>query len=379
MALLLKLCICPENILLYLHLDSFHYHLFCQYGGAIIHLSMYDSPGGRVMTGRKGVPRVVWRRQRKCGKGVYDHIPFLSVSRSLGDFWSFNPRTDRFTVSPKPDVHVYPLNPKEQKFIVIASDGLWNVMSPDEVVHFIWDYEHDEEVYSQPPRDVVKAVINEALRRWERKRLPADNIAVLIAFLSESSEDSSVCSIPQSLAPMAKIEGASEACEVSPVLKINSEVRSSPLALAVSPVESIEPSKLETKAISSSATISDGSSMEFHSITKTNSHHMDRIPPNLHRSPLISTSSSSKLSTIGKHSRAEDGSEESPWLKRTKLDTDSGCDMGFSDETTCVTSGENTDIGNLLMDEDSGKSSDDGASACLDEVTSLPNPAVVCG
>ena len=77
--------------------------------------------------------------------GEVDLIPFLSVSRSLGDFWSFNPRTKQFVVSPKPDVHVHPLNPDEQKFIVIATDGLWNVMSPKEVVEFIWDYEHDDQ------------------------------------------------------------------------------------------------------------------------------------------------------------------------------------------------------------------------------------------
>lgn len=141
--------------------------------------------GGSVMTSRKGVPRVVWRRQRKTGEDVYDSIPFLSVSRSLGDFWSYNPRTNHFTVSPKPDVHVHPLNPKEQKFVVIASDGLWNVMTPDEVVRYIWDYEHNEEVCYQP-RDVVRAVIEEALRRWQWKRQPADNIAVLIAFLTEA-------------------------------------------------------------------------------------------------------------------------------------------------------------------------------------------------
>ena len=98
------------------------------------------------MTSRRGVSRVVWRRQRKFGEdGVYDCIPFLRVSRSLGDFWSFNQRTNHFTVSPKPDVTVHPLDPKTQKFVVIASDGLWNVMTPDEVVQFIWDYENNKD------------------------------------------------------------------------------------------------------------------------------------------------------------------------------------------------------------------------------------------
>ena len=95
-------------------------------------------------------------------------------------------------VSPKPDVHyVHALNPKVQKFIVIASDGLWTVMSPKDVVEFIWDYEHEQGEKLYQPRDVMKAIIDEALIRWNNNHLWADNVAVLIAFLSE---DGSSCS-----------------------------------------------------------------------------------------------------------------------------------------------------------------------------------------
>lgn len=140
----------------------------------------------------KGVPRVVWERQRQRLRvnanpeqdKQTDRIPLLNISRSLGDFWSYNPRTQKFTVSPCPDVSVEPLNLNEQKFVVIASDGLWNVMTPNEVVSFIWDYEHDL-LCNQESKDVVRALINEALRRWKSKGLLADNIAVLIAFLSD--------------------------------------------------------------------------------------------------------------------------------------------------------------------------------------------------
>jgi hypothetical protein len=143
--------------------------------------------GGKVMISRKGVPRVVWERHREdpnSGMELVDSIPFLSVSRALGDFWSYCPSSGKFAVSPVPDVHVHPLNPTVVKFVVIASDGLWNVMSPKEVVEFIWDYEHekDDEKLHQP-RDVVKAIINEALNRWKKKMLLADNISVLIAFI----------------------------------------------------------------------------------------------------------------------------------------------------------------------------------------------------
>ena len=58
-------------------------------------------------------------------------------------------------------------------------DGLWNVMAPKDVVNFIYDYN------KSLATDVVSALIQEALSRWERKRLQADNISVLVAFLSE--------------------------------------------------------------------------------------------------------------------------------------------------------------------------------------------------
>ena len=66
-----------------------------------------------------------------------DRIPFLNISCFADDFWSFNLRTQKYTVSPEPYVEAIPLDLSTQKFLVIASDGLWNVMSPDEVVFFI--------------------------------------------------------------------------------------------------------------------------------------------------------------------------------------------------------------------------------------------------
>ena len=64
------------------------------------------------------------------------------------------PRSDEFVVSPRPDVYIHSLNAKVKMLIIIASDGLWNVMSPKEVVKFIWDYEHIPEDMLHQPRDV---------------------------------------------------------------------------------------------------------------------------------------------------------------------------------------------------------------------------------
>ena len=138
---------------------------------------------------RKGVPRVVWERKKQSDDPdkppTIDFIPFLSVSRSLGDFWSWNEGTQQFVVSPQPDVHVHSLDPSRQRFLVLASDGLWNVMSPQDAIDFVWGYETRDDEPLHQTRDVVRALIDEALYRWKKKGMFADNISVVIAFLSQ--------------------------------------------------------------------------------------------------------------------------------------------------------------------------------------------------
>ncbi len=242
------------------------------------------------MLSRKGVPRVVWQRERKVFREstdgptppvLYDTIPFLSVARSLGDFWSFSPTTNEFVVSPCPDVHILPLEPKNHKFLVLASDGLWNVMTPTEVVQFIWDYEHNEETCHQP-RDVVKAVINEALRRWKRKNLLADNISVLIAFLSE--EDTA----PNTPASSSKISIQKE--EVTPVPQPSTS----------------------------------SSLVEVHTITKVK--HRRKEPPAPRFRTTLKPCTEEEIN-LKKRKRARPEELDEFVAKRNKLDTDSGLDM----------------------------------------------------
>ena len=163
-----------------------------------IHMSQlviisYNIPlGGQVALSPKGNMRVVWERQR-LGKDEVDCLPFLSITRSLGDFWSYNFRTEQFAVSPVPDVVAHPLDLSTQKFVVVASDGLWNVMTPTEVVEFVEEYMYRNEEQKETlrkPNDVVSALIHKALDCWDKKRLLADNIAVLIAFLSQEADAS---------------------------------------------------------------------------------------------------------------------------------------------------------------------------------------------
>lgn len=63
---------------------------------------------------------------------------------NAGDLWSFNYYRSEFIVSPVPDVRVHKLTPGVDKFLIIASDGLWGVMKIDEAVKFVHNYDQDD-------------------------------------------------------------------------------------------------------------------------------------------------------------------------------------------------------------------------------------------
>ena len=67
---------------------------------------------------------------RKEKNSTTYRIDDLSVSRAFGDL------TSSKYVTHKPDIYKYKLA-KQDKFLVIACDGLWDVMSSDEVVDYV--------------------------------------------------------------------------------------------------------------------------------------------------------------------------------------------------------------------------------------------------
>lgn len=130
---------------------------------------------------KSGVNRVVWKRPRLTHNGpvrrstVIDQIPFLAVARSLGkerlaclflfpfskipvevnlttlivfyrlltgDLWSYDFYSGEFVVSPEPDTTVMTLDPKRHRYIILGSDGLWNMMPPKNAVNMC--YSHDK-------------------------------------------------------------------------------------------------------------------------------------------------------------------------------------------------------------------------------------------
>lgn len=55
-----------------------------------------------------------------------------------GDFWSYNSVTNNFAVSPEPDVSVIKLDLSTHRCLIIATDGIWNFLTPQMAVHSVW-------------------------------------------------------------------------------------------------------------------------------------------------------------------------------------------------------------------------------------------------
>lgn len=145
-----------------------------------------EASGGQVMS-KSGVQRVVWHRPRSQHKGPVrrstpiDCIPFLAVARALGDLWSYNTRHDSFVVSPEPDVEVYKLSPGKNRCLLIASDGLWNMLRPQEAISYI-----DRAPSAYETQDPSRSLVDYALWKWSARNLRADNTTAIVVWLEDA-------------------------------------------------------------------------------------------------------------------------------------------------------------------------------------------------
>ena len=111
-------------------------------------LSRIQEAGGKVVS-KSGVPRVVWYRPSGAHQGPVrrsthiDEVPFLAVARALGDLWSYNAKDDIYVVSPDPDLHVYDLSTLKDRCLILATDGVWNVVNPTMAVTSILGKNYD--------------------------------------------------------------------------------------------------------------------------------------------------------------------------------------------------------------------------------------------
>jgi serine/threonine protein phosphatase PrpC len=113
------------------------------------------------------------------GTGLYRVNGNLALSRAIGD------RSERPAVTARPDISVQALTPDDD-FLVLATDGLWDVMSTVDVVGFVQALIDEDDGELMADRDLFAAkLVEEALRRGTY-----DNVTVIIVWLDSISTGS---------------------------------------------------------------------------------------------------------------------------------------------------------------------------------------------
>ncbi|CAF0741759.1 unnamed protein product [Didymodactylos carnosus] len=184
--------------------------------------------GGNVLC-KAGVHRVVWNRpkvshshhhhhrhshhshhshrittvnsQVQSTTAEYEQIPFLAVSRALGDLWSFNSQTNLYSVSPEPELAVIEINPLKHRCLILASDGLWNMMTPEDAVEIVrsCDVKTEEMILKaedddqRPFRNPSHELVQKSLTCWRERMLRADNVTCVTVMLDQPGPPFSDC------------------------------------------------------------------------------------------------------------------------------------------------------------------------------------------
>lgn len=122
--------------------------------------------GGRVARWRKNVgPLRVWLPR--------DWLPGIAMTRSIGDTV-----VSGYGVVAEPEVSYLRLS-RGDDFIVLASDGVWEFMTSQEVVDYVGRHRRD----STPPAIAADALVKEAVRRWRRNEMVVDDTTAVVVYL----------------------------------------------------------------------------------------------------------------------------------------------------------------------------------------------------
>lgn len=107
-------------------------------------------------------------------------VPGLAMSRSLADVVAHSAG-----VSSEPDFTEYSFNPdREDLILVMASDGLWEFMSNQEVMDIAYN--------TTEPRFAVDRLISESNERWMKEEQVIDDTTVCVAFLGSFQSNASL-------------------------------------------------------------------------------------------------------------------------------------------------------------------------------------------
>ena len=109
-------------------------------------------------------PERVWLKNKE--------EPGLAMTRSLGDKTAHN-----IGVIDEPEIKKFFYDGSE-KFIVIASDGLWEYISSEQCINIVKKFYEEE----KEPKEAALELTKEAFKRWKRKGVVIDDITIIVIF-----------------------------------------------------------------------------------------------------------------------------------------------------------------------------------------------------
>lgn len=98
------------------------------------------------------------------------NVPGLAMSRSLGDGVAH-----AVGVSSEPEFITHTIDVETDKYLIIASDGVWEFISSEEAVKMVSKY--------KDPEKAADALVKESLKRWADEEPTCDDITALVCFL----------------------------------------------------------------------------------------------------------------------------------------------------------------------------------------------------
>ena len=129
-----------------------------------------------------GIARIFWQGTTLTSK----ILPRPNLSRSLGDLWSCTENKE-YIMSPIPHTFTHFVT-NDNLFYVIASDSVWDVIEPQEVVEIIYGICRGPTTRSDMANKkhlisvALQTMVHHAYHAWHRKHYQTDNINCIIIY-----------------------------------------------------------------------------------------------------------------------------------------------------------------------------------------------------
>ena len=105
----------------------------------------------------------------------------LATSRAMGDY----PLKDTNLVIAEPDILSFDLNDIQPKFMILASDGLWDTFTNEEAVNLTKELLIGaKQNTGNTAHEVAKSLVNESYKRGS-----VDNITVILVIFDTNFDD----------------------------------------------------------------------------------------------------------------------------------------------------------------------------------------------